>query len=110
VLTSRAFFCPARTPGRAKEEFDANPVCERLDALVRELGRQSRADLCLAYLNSCSFVDSIVVGVETMDQLNDNIELFNKPPLSAPEIQKVESRFTDVPAWLLNPTEWRTPK
>jgi len=89
-----------------KDGFDATAICERLDTLVRELGRQSRADLCLAYLNSCPFVDSILVGVETIEQLIQNLELFQQASLSAAEREGVESSMTDIPAWLLNPAEW----
>ena len=96
--------CPEAWP--IKEGFDAKLVCERLDTLVRDLGRQSRADLCLAYLNSCSFVDSIVVGVETIEQFQSNLELFRQSRLLAKEKSQVESSFMDVPAWLLNPSEW----
>ncbi len=89
-----------------KDGFDAKPICERLDVLVKELGRRNRANLCLAYLNSCPFVDSIVVGVETIGQLQDNLELFQQVTLLPAEKQRVESSFKDVPAWLLNPAGW----
>jgi spore coat polysaccharide biosynthesis protein SpsF len=100
ILLSGPDTWPKRT------NFDPKAICEQLDALVRDLNRQTRADLCLAYLNSCAFVDSIVVGVETMEQFRSNLELFKQTPLSPAEKQQVVSDITNLPDWLLDPSQW----
>lgn len=88
------------------EGFEAAKIVDRLDALVHQLGRQSRADLCLAYLRASAVVDSIVVGVETLDQLEENLSLVCLPQLTQNEVEHVEDTFNDAPEWLLDPSRW----
>jgi spore coat polysaccharide biosynthesis protein SpsF len=85
----------------------AQRLNDQLDRLVKELGRESRADLCFAYVRSQAWIDSVVVGVERMDQLMENIQLFCKPPLSKDEVLLVESMQDKVPAELLDPAKWQ---
>jgi spore coat polysaccharide biosynthesis protein SpsF len=79
----------------------------QLDRLVKKLGRESRADLCFAYVRSQAWIDSVVVGVERLDQLMENIQLFCKPPLSQEEVFFVESMQDKVPVKLLDPAKWQ---
>jgi aryl-alcohol dehydrogenase-like predicted oxidoreductase len=77
--------------------------------LVRDLGRDSAADLCLAYARGQGFIDGVVVGVETEVQLDDNLRLAGKPPLSQEDVRRVEERVPRLPEQLLNPALWPKP-
>ena len=75
-------------------------------SLTHQLGRESAADLCLAYARGQDWIDGVVVGLETEDQLDDNLRLFIKRPLNADECALVEARIPHLPVKLLNPAQW----
>ncbi len=74
--------------------------------LAAELGRDGPADLCLAYARGQDWIDGVVVGLETEDQLDDNLRLFLKRSLDAAECAAVEARIPRVPMQLLDPAAW----
>jgi aryl-alcohol dehydrogenase-like predicted oxidoreductase len=88
------------------EGVDAEVLAQLLHALAREFGRDSTADLCLAYARGQSWIDGVVVGMETEDQLEENLRLFVRPPLAREDCARIEQRIPRVPAALLNPACW----
>ena len=74
--------------------------------LQHEFGRESLQDLCVAYVRSMSWIDGVVVGVDTKEQLADLQALWQQPPLSYPEVNLLRSRLPRVPEQLLNPALW----
>jgi aryl-alcohol dehydrogenase-like predicted oxidoreductase len=74
--------------------------------LAHQLGREGAADLCLAYARGQDWIDGVVVGLETEEQLDDNLRLFIKRPLNADECALVEARIPHLPIALLNPAAW----
>jgi aryl-alcohol dehydrogenase-like predicted oxidoreductase len=86
---------------------DAPALIGRLAELAREFGRESVADLCLAYARGQDWIDGVVVGMETEVQLDDNLRLFVRPPLSAEDCAEIARRIPRVPAQLLDPAQWR---
>lgn len=95
----------ARWPANA----GVDPIVVRaaLDGLVTELGRASRADLCLAYVLGQSWVTSVVVGAETPEQLGDSAALARRTPLTAAEITRVHAALPPGSAELVDPSQWR---
>ena len=86
-----------RWPEWAVNEGWAARVLPPLDALVQQLGRRSRADLCLAFARGIPWVTQVLVGVRTVEQVVQNAELFMQTlPLTAVEIELVESRMLAV--------------
>lgn len=80
-----------------------------LDGLVEELDRSSRADLCIAYVRGHTWVSSIVLGVETLEQLHTNLNLVLKcRPLTADEIAFVHDQLPGAPECVVNPSKWST--
>ncbi len=88
------------------EGYDAKQIVGKLDSLVKYFGRKGRADLCIAYAQASDLVDTIVMGVETIAQLNENLLLGCQPPLSQSEVQLVNDTFCDAPVCLLDPSQW----
>jgi len=86
--------------------FDANDCVHRLRTLVRRFDRESVADLCLAYVRSQSWITSVVVGCETMAQLEENLRLFLSPKLAEEQCAELESSLPVAPEALLNPSRW----
>ena len=81
-----------------------------LQALVETLGRESLADLCLAFMRAQGWCDGIVVGAETLRQLDTNLRLFTRPPLTQEDCALVRQRLPRAPGWLLDPGQWSRPR
>lgn len=86
---------------------DASVVMEWLSSRVQRCGRQSTLDLCIAYLSSLSWVDGIVVGVETVEQLSANINIFCEHGLTDTQVEDVEAGRPMLTEKSLNPALWR---
>ena len=87
-------------------ELDTNKVCNFLDKMVVDLERENRIDLCIAYVLSLPWVTSLVIGVETLEQLQTNLGYMNKP-LSIDELKMIEENCPLVPEQFLNPANWK---
>jgi len=85
---------------------DAAAVLAEIARLVKDLNRESAADLCLAYARGQDFIDGVVIGLETETQLDDNLRLAARPPLNPSECDMVEARLPLMPEQLLNPALW----
>ncbi len=83
-------------------------VIDGLTALVHELNREDVIDLCLAYVRAQDWIDGVVLGVENLDQLERNVELFSRPPLTPEACKQVERRLDFAPIELLNPALWQS--
>ena len=88
------------------EGVDAPAVLRLLAGLAHEFGRESTADLCLAYARGQSFIDGVVIGLETTEQLDANLRLAVKRPLDETECALIEARVPRLPARLLDPAQW----
>jgi aryl-alcohol dehydrogenase-like predicted oxidoreductase/spore coat polysaccharide biosynthesis protein SpsF (cytidylyltransferase family) len=76
--------------------------------LAEEFGRSSMNDLCLAYVRSLAWVTSVVVGCETMDQLEENLRLCRTPKLSVEQCERLRRGLPKAPESFLNPAKWKT--
>jgi spore coat polysaccharide biosynthesis protein SpsF len=85
---------------------DAPALISTLVRQAHELGRRSVADLCLAYVLGHRFVDGVVVGMETMAQLEENLSLFRGAALDATELAIVHNSMPRVQETLLDPARW----
>lgn len=97
----------ARWPAHAG--LDQADLTARVLGLVEELGRESAADLCLAWVLGHPWVTSVVVGAETSDQVRDSARLTRHAPLSPEEIARVVDVLPPGGDDLVDPSRWRTP-
>ena len=88
------------------EGVDPPRVLRLIAGLAEEFGRENTADLCLAYARGQRFIDGVVIGLETMEQLDANLRLAMKRPLTEDECALVEARVPRLPENLLNPALW----
>ncbi len=88
------------------EGVDAAAIIEALSKCRAELGRSSLADLCISWARSLGWVNGLVIGMETEQQLQDNVELFSASVLTQDERSYVETALPRVPEALLNPALW----
>lgn len=70
--------------------------------------RLNVADLCLSYVNSLPWIDGVVLGMETLDQLKENITYFNQPLLSEEQIDSIKTTRPILGRDTLNPALWKT--
>lgn len=85
----------------------AGDLVDLIAELAAVFDRESAADLCLAYVRGQNWVDGVVVGMETEDQLDTNLRLFLRPPLSPQDCAQLDARVPDLlPEALLNPALW----
>lgn len=87
--------------------FDAAGLVEQLRRLALQLGRHTVADLAVAFVRAQSWVDSLVIGVETEAQFSENLGRFAGPPLSPAEVETVKRHLPLLPDQLLDPAQWK---
>lgn len=85
---------------------NADHIHVALNRLVAELDRQSLADLCIAYVAGQEWIDSIILGVDSSEQLKENLRLFMCRPLLLEECVQVEKTLPETDEELLNPSAW----
>lgn len=86
--------------------LDSTALVKSLSALAKEFRRESVADLCVAYVRGQDWVDGVVVGMETEDQLDANLRMFLRNPLSSADCARIEKKLPHVPAQILDPAQW----
>lgn len=90
----------------AIDGVDAVEVLREIGKLVADLERDGPADLCMAYARGQDFIDGVVIGLETEEQLERNLRLSIRRPLSQAECRLVEDCMPRFPVELLNPALW----
>ena len=90
----------------AVEGVDAGALLQLLDGIAGDFGRESVADLCLAYARGQDWIDGVVVGMETENQLEENLRLFVRPPLTSADCAEIARLIPRLPETLLNPAQW----
>lgn len=88
----------------------AKKIVSQLDSTARALGRAGRIDLCMAYVLGQKWIHSLVLGVESKEQLREILALSRRSPLKAEEIESVQKIFRGMPEKLLNPSDWEKGK
>jgi aryl-alcohol dehydrogenase-like predicted oxidoreductase len=83
-------------------------LVQRIEDLSRKFGRKSRTDLCIAYVRSFQWVATLVLGAETLHQLEQLMPLASEPALTQQQTREIRAAFADVPQRLLNPARWNT--
>lgn len=84
---------------------DALPFKEALWEMCMDTGRTA-AELALQFALRVEGVTSVLVGVETVAQIQEDLKLFNAPPLDLPVIKEIRERFKSVPEHVVNPSRW----
>jgi aryl-alcohol dehydrogenase-like predicted oxidoreductase len=81
------------------------PVLQRLRALAAEAG-MGLAELAVRYVLGLEGVTCGVVGVETVDQMRQNVAIFERGPLDAGMMKAVIAAVPDLPDSILMPNKW----
>jgi aryl-alcohol dehydrogenase-like predicted oxidoreductase len=81
------------------------PARRFLGSLATEAG-MNLAELAVRYLLSQDGVTSVLAGVETLDQVRDNLAIFNRGPLPADLLTAVQQATPDLPEMIVTPGRW----
>jgi aryl-alcohol dehydrogenase-like predicted oxidoreductase len=83
----------------------AEAIIEKFNQLCEGYG-YSRRDIALAYLKKKSRINSIILGVDNMEQLQENITAYQG---TVPEeiIEKIAEQFENVNENIVSPIKWR---
>ena len=81
-------------------------IVARIGELCDRMHCESRAALCIAYVRAFPWVSTLVVGVDSREQLEQLLLFSNRPALSEVEICQVHDALTDIPNKLLDPRLW----
>lgn len=63
-------------------------------------------DLAFSFVRDTPGVSSIVVGVDTIEQLQKNIQLISTPPLSNAIVYMIRDSFENIPETIITPALW----
>lgn len=86
--------------------YEPAALLRSLEAMAERLKRQGVRDLAVAYVRGQTWIGGCVVGVEKPEQLAENLQLFERPPLGADEIALVREVVPPVPSSLVEPWTW----
>lgn len=81
------------------------PVRRRLEAIAGE-GGMSLAELALRAMLSEEGVTCLLTGVETVEQVRENLEMFDRGPLPVDLLAAIEAAVPELPEALITPALW----
>lgn len=86
----------------------AKPILRKVDAICKAEG-VSRIELALAYVRKEQSISHLVFGVHTLEQLQEDIDLFDKA-ISDELLEYVEQECRDIDAEIVIPSLWKKEK
>jgi aryl-alcohol dehydrogenase-like predicted oxidoreductase len=86
-----------------------NPARRQLQGIARRFGLSMEA-LAIRWILSRSDIRSVVVGMETLDQIQENVTLFAQGALPPEVIAAVTAFEPNLPAFVVSPPEWEKAK
>lgn len=65
------------------------------------------SELAFLFVRDNSYVDKMIVGCESLEQLRENIRISELPTLSSSIMDEINISFRDIPENIINPSKWR---
>lgn len=96
------FLDPNRLPSGMKL---AEKPLKKLKNISLEFGK-SIQELAFLFVRDIPEISSLIIGVETDEQLKKNMELLNSPPLPDEIKNKILREFDNLPEGLIKPSMW----
>jgi aryl-alcohol dehydrogenase-like predicted oxidoreductase len=84
---------------------DVVPVRQQLDKLADNAG-MDMVEMSMRYVISNNDITSVLVGVDSVEQMNSNLELFAKGPLPHDVLKEIDSSVPDFPEVIVRPCLW----
>lgn len=83
----------------------AKPYLHRLKEIAARANYTTK-ELAFAFARDTHGVNSIVIGAETIEQLDENIQLLSVPPIPDHVYAEIKDSFTSIPEKLMTPALW----
>ncbi len=87
------------------EHASVIPVRRALEGIARGAG-MGLAELAVRSMLSVQGITCLVVGVDTAEQMRENVALFDRGPLGADLLARIEAAVPDLPDTILYPGNW----
>ena len=84
----------------------ARAIKEWLRRMAKECERESVQDFCFSFVRSFEWIHKVVVGVDSSQQLAENVKYFRLEPLSVVQRQRVCDSVPNFPMKLIDPRTW----
>ncbi len=81
------------------------PIRHALESIAADAG-MGLSELAVRYMLSLPGITALVVGVETAQQMRDNVAVFGKGPLDQALCARIEQAVPDLPDSILFPGNW----
>ena len=85
------------------------PYRLKLESLAGELGI-SASELYMRYLLSIPEIDGVLTGVDTVDQLKNNMAVAHQGPLPDGILERIQTIVPELPERLIRPSKWAAQK
>jgi aryl-alcohol dehydrogenase-like predicted oxidoreductase len=88
-----------------KKVSGSGVIIKKFERLCNEYNL-SKKQMAMAYVKSMRFIYSLVVGVETPEQILENIQLYKTPTFNVEQMTTINTIFTDTENKVINPSLW----
>lgn len=86
--------------------FDFEPIYNKITNLCQKYNL-TKLELVVGFIKSVKWIDSVLFGVDNIEQLKENIDLYkNTNELNQNILRECKQLFSDVPNELVNPVLW----
>lgn len=85
------------------------PVRRKLEALAYAAG-MGMPELCLRYSLGFSEITSVLIGVDTVEQLRQNASMMQRGPLESSLLAQIDACVPDFPETIVRPSCWSIKK
>lgn len=86
---------------------NSNEIVSWLTTKFKQYEKMSISDLCIGYVNSQEWIDSVVVGVDTEKNLFSNLQSISMPLMRSEVINELVTSRPSVNQLSLNPSNWK---
>lgn len=84
---------------------DVIPARRQLETIAKELD-MTMAELCMRYVISQKMVTSVLVGVDSIEQMKQNLAVFENGPLDDDIVERIKNAIPKFPREILYPCYW----
>lgn len=85
----------------------ATPYVTILQRIADELSRPID-EVAMAFIRDIPGIDSMVIGMESVEQVDRNMEILRCAPLTTDQRQSIMDVLTNIPAEVVNPSLWNS--
>jgi|LauGreDrversion4_2_1035121.scaffolds.fasta_scaffold64853_2 aryl-alcohol dehydrogenase-like predicted oxidoreductase/spore coat polysaccharide biosynthesis protein SpsF (cytidylyltransferase family) len=85
---------------------NSRKIVSWLTSKFKQYKKKSISDLCIGYVNSQDWIDSVVIGVDTKSNLFSNLQSISMPLMPADVLNDLASSRPIINSESLNPSSW----